>query len=132
MKKKAVIIGIVLLVLVVCVVMIALLPGKVESFSVSDYTEQIENPNFHTDKQYAAVTDARGAKKIGQEALTERFGDNDDGYWFTWPRITVSYDEENDVWLIVKGNASLFPVEGGSLYVLIRSDGTEIAIWGEK
>lgn len=128
MKKGLLIIAVVLLSL--CVLggvafAIYVTPQYEGEFVVEEYTDKISNPNFHSGKTYAPITDKGSAVEVGKAAIIDRFGTQAEERIYR-----TKYHAEEDVWCISAQPKGI--VMGGSLYVLIRSDGTEVAIWGEK
>lgn len=100
-------------------------------FSVSDYSEEIENVNFQIEKTYGNITDYKSAAKVGKAAISERFNISDSSI-FEWIGCDVKYDEENDAYYVHTYHISPVPMFGGEHYLIIRSDGTVLSIWGEK
>ncbi len=106
-------------------------PSYGGEFSVSDFTETIENTNFHTDKNYGTITDYESAASAAKAAITERF-DWSDSTAADWKGCIVKYDKANDAYLVDTYDISALPKFGGGHIVIIKSDGTVLAIWGEK
>ena len=86
--------------------------------------------NFQTDNNYGKITDCKSAAIVGKKAIADRF-ENSEGGIFEWMGCTVQYDVENDTYYIrtYHINPNIF---GGAYDVIIKSDGTVLAIWGEK
>lgn len=105
-------------------------PKATGDFSVDEFAEYIQNEHFQTDKNYGEITDFKSAAKAGKMAIAERF-ENCDGSIFEWMSCGVQYDKENDAYYVRTHHTAPF-VKGGAYDVIIRSDGTVIAIWGEK
>ena len=129
MKKGLLITGIV----VACLVLLGgvafaiyVTPQYEGEFVVEEYADKISNPNFHSGKTYAPITDKDSAVEVGKAAIIDRFGTQAEERIYR-----TKYHAEEDVWCISAQPKGIM-VMGGSLYVLIRSDGTEVAIWGEK
>ena len=99
-------------------------------FSINEYKEEIENLNFKTEKKYERITDFRSAAKVGKTAISERF-DHSDGSIFEWMGCSVHFDNDSDTYYVRTYHVMPF-VLGGAYNVLIQSDGTVLAIWGEK
>ncbi len=127
---------------IICAVLIALAaaffsfrflltrPGYTGVFSVSDFEEYTENENFRTGSDYGPIPDWRSAAAAGKAAIADRF-ENSEGSIFEWMGCTVRYDEENDAYEI--RTYHVFPIMFGGAYdVILKSDGTVLAIWGEK
>ena len=132
MKKILIILGIIIVSIVVVffsVFFIVTAPKDVGEFSVNDFSEEIANVNFHTEKNYGVINDYKSAAKAGKNAIAERFG-NSSGNIFEWMGCDVCYDRENDSYYIRTYHINLL-ILGGAYDVLIKSDGTIIAIWGE-
>ena len=133
MKKAIIISGsIILAVLVVffSLYFISITPKDTGKFSVDEFVEYIQNPHFQTDKNYGEIADYKSAAKAGKAAIAERF-ENSEGGLFEWMGCSIKYDSENDAYYI--RTYHLTPLmKGGAYDVVIKSDGTVLAIWGEK
>ncbi len=106
-------------------------PAYTGEFSISEFSEEIQNVSFHVEKTYGSANDYKSAAVAGKAVINERF-ESSDGSIFEWRGCDVKYDKENDVYHVRTYNISLFPVFGGAYDVIIKSDGTILAIWGEK
>ncbi len=105
-------------------------PNDAGMFSVSAFQDEIENPYFHTERTYGPITDYKSAANAGKKAIADRF-EYSNGSIFEWMGCDVRYDAQNDAYYIrtYHLNPLMF---GGAHDVILRSDGTVIAIWGEK
>ena len=133
MKKVIIISGsIILAVLVVffSLYFISITPKDTGKFSVDEFVEYIQNPHFQTDKNYGEIADYKSAAKAGKAAIAERF-ENSEGGIFEWMGCTVQYDVENDIYYIRTYHINP-NILGGAFDVIIKSDGTVLAIWGEE
>ena len=133
MKKVAIIIVAVITVLVVLPTSLFFAltaPQDKGAFSVGEFCDELENENFQTDKTYNTIKDYKSAAKIGKTAIADRF-ENANGSIFRWMGCDVQDDEKNDAYYIRTYRLSPF-VMGGAYDVIIQSDGTVLAIWGEK
>ena len=99
-------------------------------FSVDEFAEYIQNEHFQTDNNYGEITDYKSAAKAGKAAIAERF-ENANGSIFKWMGCSVQYDAESDAYYI-RTYQMFPPVFGGAYDVIIKSNGTVLAIWGEK
>lgn len=107
------------------------IPKYKGEFSVDDFTAVTGNSEFHTNEVYDNIADYQSAAEIGKAAIADRF-DNAEGSLLEWKGCDVQYDSSNDVWHIRSYPFSILPMFGGEHNVLLRSDGTVMAIWGEK
>ena len=105
-------------------------PKSTGEFSVDEFTEYIQNQHFQTDKKYGEITDYTSAAKAGKTAIAERF-ENSEGGLFEWMGCSVQYDKANDAYYVCTYHIAPFWM-GGVYDVIIQSDGTVLAIWGEK
>ena len=132
--KKAIIISssIILAVLVVffSLYFISTTPKDTGEFSVDEFAEYIQNQHFQTDKNYGEITHYKSAVKAGKVAIAERF-ENSEGGLFEWMGCSVQYDKENNAYYVRTYHTSPL-VMGGAYDVIIQSDGTVLAIWGEN
>ena len=134
MKKMTAILGISILVIVIGIFSVYFTltaPKDKGEFSVSDYSEEIGNVNFQTEKTYDNITDYKSAAQAGKMAISERL-EGLEGSVFKWIGCDVQYDSENDAYYVRTYDISPVPVSGGSYGVIMKSDGTVLAIWGEK
>ena len=133
MKKAMIISGSVILAIAVLfftLYSVLTAPKNAGDFSIDNFTEYIENEHFQTDKNYGNITDYKSAAAAGKTAIAERF-ENSEGSLFEWMDCSVQYDAESDAYYI-RTYQMFPPVFGGAYDVIIRSDGTVLAIWGEK
>ena len=133
MKKATIISGsiiIAILVIFFSLYFVATAPKNAGDFSVDTFAEYIENEHFKTDKTYGKITDYKSAAVAGKNAISDHF-ENADGGIFAWRGCAVKYDEKSDAYF-VETYQILPPVFGGAYGVIIQSDGTVLAIWGEK
>ena len=105
-------------------------PKNAGEFSLGDYSYYTEEINFQTDKNYESITDYKSAAKAGKVAISERF-EGYDNKIFRWMGCHVRYDKENDAYHIRTYRISIVPMLGGAFDVIMKSDGTVLAIWGE-
>lgn len=105
-------------------------PKDAGNFSVDNYAEYIQNKHFQIDNNYGKITDYKSAAAAGKKAIADRF-ENSEGSVFEWMGCSVQYDAESDAYYI--RTYHLAPLMMGGAYdVIIHSDGTVLAIWGEK
>ncbi len=133
MKKAVMISGSIILVVLVVffsLYFISTAPKDVGDFSVDEFAEYIQNEHFQTDKNYGEITDYKSAAKAGKAAIAERF-ENSEGGLFEWMGCSVQYDKVTDVYYVRTYHTAPF-IMGGAYGVIIQSDGTVLAIWGEK
>ncbi len=134
MMKKAIIIisSIVLAILVLFIVLYFALtaPRFAGDFSTNEFQEEVDNINFRTEINYGKIDDYKSAAKAGKNAIADRF-ENSDGGILEWMGCSVQYDDKNDAFYIRTYHVNPL-VMGGAYNVIIQSDGTVIAIWGEK
>jgi hypothetical protein len=131
-----------ILVICLCVVLIILIavfvlyvfataPKYEGEFLLEVYEEEIKNQNFQMETTYGEIIDYKFAAKVGQKAISDRFSDAESSL-LKWRGCLVSYDKENDVYHVLSYPIAVIPMFGGSYEVLIKSDGTILAIWGNK
>ena len=133
MKKAIIILSAIILVFLVAffaLYFILTTPKDTGAFSVDNYAEYIQNENFQTDANYGTITDWKSAAIAGKKAIAERFEYSEGGF-FEWMGCSVQYDAESDAYYI-RTYQIFTPVFGGAYDVIIQSDGTVLAIWGEK
>ncbi len=105
-------------------------PRFAGDFSITEFQEEIDNIYFQTGINYGKIDDDRSAASAGKKAIADRFEDSNGGI-FEWMGCSVRYDAENDAYYI--GTYPLDPfMVGGAYNVILKSDGTVLAIWGEK
>ena len=133
MKKAIIILSAIILVFLVAffaLYFILTAPKSTGAFSVDNYAEYIQNENFQTDENYGTITDWKSAVIAGKKAIADRF-ENSEGGIFEWRECSVRYDVESDAYYVRTYHVAPF-VLGGAFDVIIQSDGTVLAIWGEK
>ena len=109
---------------------VATAPKNAGSFSVDKFAGYIENEHFQTDKNYGKITDNTSAAAAGKTAISDRF-ENAEGSIFEWMGCRVRYDQECSAYYVRTFHVNP-RVLGGAYDVIIQSDGTVLAIWGEK
>ncbi len=133
MKKTIIIFGSIILAIIVLffsLYFVATAPKNAGDFSTDRFTEHIENEDFQIDKNYGKITDYKSAAAVGKTAISDRF-ENSEGGLFEWMGCSVKYDRVNDTYYVRTYHVAPF-VLGGAYDVIIQSDGTVLAIWGEK
>lgn len=132
--KKTIMISIILIFIILFAFLsfylISTTPKYVGDFNVVEFSEYIENESFQIDKNIGKITDYKSAAKVGKSLIAERF-ENSNGNIFEWMGCDVQHDKENDIYFVRTYHVSS-RVKGGAFDVIIRSDGTVLAIWGEK
>ena len=106
-------------------------PKNDGEFSVDDFADTIKIFAYQGDQKYDAPTDYKSAGKIGIKAINEAYGKYSKNSIVDWMGCDVQYDEENETYYVrtYHFNPNLF---GGAYDVIIKSDGTILAMWGEK
>ena len=133
MKKAIIILSAIILVFLVAffaLYFILTAPKSTGAFSVDNYAEYIQNENFQTGNNYGKITDNKAAAITGKKAIADRF-ENSEGGIFEWMGCSVRYDGESDAYYVRTYHVAPF-VLGGAFDVIIQSDGTVLAIWGEE
>lgn len=125
---SAVILGVIILFF--CLYFALTTPIFIGDFSTNDFSEEIENINFQTENNYGNIHDYKSAAQAGKKAIADRF-ENSEGGIFEWMGCSVQYDTESDVYFVRTYHLEPFMM-GGAYDVIIKSDGTVLAIWGEK
>ena len=131
-KKSMAITSVILIILLVFfgVYFVLSAPKFAGNFTVSDFGEYLENEDFQTDINYGEITDYRIAANAGKKAIAECF-ENAEGGIFEWMGCFVYYDLESDTYYICTYHLLPF-INGGAYDVILKSDGTILAVWGEK
>ncbi len=106
-------------------------PKDKGDFSVGNFSEEIELFGVENDKNYGSITDYKSAAKVGKLVIDEEFGENSAGSAFKWVGCDVRYDKENEMYYIRTYHISPL-VLGGAYDVIIKADGTILAVWGEE
>jgi len=93
------------------------------------------NRRYYSNKGFAICVkwfskNYKTAAKAGKNAIAEHF-ENSNGNIFEWMSCDVCYDRENDLYYVRTYYVNPL-IAGGAYDVIIKSDGTIIAIWGEK
>lgn len=99
------------------------------SFSVDAYAAHIANPHFQSRYTYGPIENYRQAGQAGIQAVTDRFQEQ---VSLSLRGCIVYYDSQNDIWHVQLHWTSPLVTFGGGYSVLLKSDGTVLAIWGEK
>ena len=105
-------------------------PRDAGDFLARDYADYISDIHCQSDQIYAPISDVKSAGKIGRKALADRFPASRNGL-FRWMVCDVQYNERNDMWYI-RANSRFAPELGGDYHVIMRANGTVVAIWGDK
>ena len=100
---------------------------KVRCFSLEDYSEFVDTPIGYQDSHLGKITTASDAKKAAVKVFRDVYAD--DFLMQTVPYI-VSYDSENNVWLVQAGK--YFIPEWGAHIIIDASDGKILGLWNYK
>lgn len=131
-KKKVFLIVLALVVALIAAMIVYVVVDyhTVKPFALQDYAEYVdhfaENEHFrpYMDAYEAEpVEDAQAAKQVAEALFTTIYGESEEPY-------SVYYDDAEGVWY-VRGFKSPFAL-GGVAEILIRTDGTILAIWHGK
>lgn len=134
MKKAWCICGAALLTLAVAFMASYILmtaPSDGGTFSLETYTDELANPDFQTTDVCEPVTDYRSAAAEGKKAMAAHFSVPEGNLW-QWKGCLVEYDPLSDAYHVQWYRISLLPMFGGGHHVILKSDGTVLAIWGSK
>ena len=131
MKKKSnKLITVFLIILIIFIVVALVRVFYYSTFSIEDYDQQVKRCS-ERDMGYTQRIDN---KLDALNAIDEVFSfSTDDANYF----YTVSYDKQNDCWLVIGDSAIIYNfiycgrVTGGRRGAIIKSDGTVIAGWVE-
>lgn len=106
-------------------------PKNSGEFCVDEFSAEIEQFAFTDDENYGNISDYKSAAKVGRTVIDDSFGKNSNGSIFKWMGCDVQYDPQNEIYHVriyhVDPN-----VKGGAYNAIIKSNGTILAIWGEK
>ncbi len=133
MRKALIVIGSIILavsVLFICVYFALTTPKFIGDFSVDEFRKEMDNVHFQTEINYGKIDDYKSAANAGKKAISDRFEDSD-GSIFKWMGCSVQYDAENDSYHVSTFRLAFF-MKGGGYKVILKSDGTVLAIWGVK
>ena len=100
---------------------------QVKEFSLEDYSEFIQTPSTYNEPYLGKIDTQFEARKAALMVFREVYADY--SIAITPPYI-VSYDSENDVWLIQAG--MYFIPEGGAHIIINASDGEILGLWNYK
>ena len=133
MKKSIIITSVILLVVIAffSTYFILTSPKNKGEFSIDNFSKEIELFDFKNDKKHELITDYKSAAKVAKTVIDEEFGENSTGSVFEWIGCDVRYDKENEIYHIRTYHISP-RVLGGAYNVIIKADGTALAMWGEK
>ena len=134
MKKSVIVITVIILIFAVAffsAYFILTFPKNNGEFSIDDFAEEIEMFAYQGDKKYEEPTDYKVAGKIGIKAINEEFGEYSKASIVDWMGCDVQYDKENEIYYVRTYHINPLIIEG-AYNVIIKSDGTVLAIWGEK
>ena len=133
MKKRIMTFAVIIIAIIIAFFsfyFIVTIPKNAGEFSVDDFTECVENENFQTEQNYGKITDYKSAAAAGKKAISDRF-ENSEGGLFEWRGCSVRHDPKNNAYYVC--TYQIFPpVMGGGFCVILRADGTVLAIWGVK
>ena len=132
-KKIAIILSVILIFWIAIGIWFNFLPpfGNVRDFSIDEYSEILpkdvkaenESGNVYLGEDLTAFQIRQKAKKVFRLVF-------DDYPMGKHPPYIISYDKENDIWLV---QAGLWGFAGGGAHILINgSDGRILYIWNYK
>lgn len=100
---------------------------KVRRFSLEDYSEFTNAPTWYQESHLGKIDTASEARKAAVKVFRDVYAD--DFLAQTFPYV-VSYDSENDVWLVQAGK--YFIPERGAHIIIDASDGEILGLWNYK
>lgn len=106
-------------------------PVDGKPFALSDYGDILAMKEFSSDLQMGAIADGKDAAEKAEAVWLEVYGDTVEDE----KPYVVSRDDENGVWFVTGSLPSDRwggSVRGGTACILIRDDGTVLAVWHEK
>ena len=132
MKKTIIITAVFLLIIigVLSAYFISTSPKNKGEFCVDDYSEEIEEFSNVNSNNYGNISDWKSAAEVGKIAIEEIFGERAHGSFFKWMGCDVQYDPQKDVYYVRTYRIAL--IFGGAYDVIMKADGTVLAMWGEK
>ena len=134
MKKAWIVLTIVVLSFIVIFLSaywIATAPMNAGEFSLDEFAWEIENFAYQGDKTYGEFDNRREAARIGKQVIAEHFEAYSKGSVLEWVGCSVAYDAQNNVYHVRTFYLTPFMM-GGAHDVVLHTDGTVIALWGEK
>ena len=135
MRKKLIIIIIAIILLLTTVFFsvycIFTAPKYKGEFSIGDFSDTIELFPFSGNKNYGKIRDYKSAGQIGKNIINEFYGEYSEGSIIDWMGCDVQYDPQNDIYYVRTYHINPL-ILGGAYDVIIRSDGTVLAMWDEK
>ncbi len=98
-------------------------------FSLDEYSGHVDTYLGNHDRLYGTIETAEDARAVAERILQEEYRAK--GYYAgTSKPLTVSFDEEKQVWL-VQATKCIF-VKAGVHILLNKEDGRVLAIWMDK
>lgn len=134
MKKRIAMIFVVILLFVAIFILsyfVFTAPKYDGEFLLDDFSDVIESFPFPGHKTYGKIIDYKSAGEIGKNIIDEFYGGYSKGSIIEWMGCKVQYAPQHDVYYIRIYHISPLVI-GGAYDIIIRSDGTVLAIWGEK
>ena len=97
-----------------------------QEFDLADYSETLST--FPSDFKTEPIDSVSGVKKAAKTVWKDMF----DGFISSDINYSYSYyfDKTNDVWMVRRKDKTID--FGGAMCLIIKSDGTALAAWGEK
>ena len=98
----------------------------VQEFDLADYSETLSTfPSDFKTGPINSVSDVKKAAKTVWKDMFDGFVSSDINYSYTF-----YFDKSNDVWMVRRQDKTVD--FGGTMCLIIKSDGTALAAWGEK
>lgn len=123
-------IGILITALIIAYFTCSLFYG-VRNFSLEDYSGFIDEPptwyEKHEGTDWGKIDTASEARKVAVKVFREVYYDNSVA---KTPPYIVSYDSQNDAWLVQAGMC--FVPEWGAHVIISASDGKILGLWNYK
>jgi hypothetical protein len=134
MKKKLIVSAVLIIVAAIVTVNISIVAGtprKSGYFSITDYVDQLKNPDFQSIATFGLLAKSDQALAAARELFEQRFSYE--------PKISLTdpvaweirQDKETGAWY-VKSYKVLPFTEGSTYHAILSSGGTVLAVWVEK
>ncbi len=100
---------------------------EVQSFSLEDYSNFLDAPTGYKETHLGKIDTPKEARKSAVKIFREVYAEY---FLAQTPPYIVSYDSENDVWLVQAGKS--FIPRWGAHIIINASDGEILGLWNYK
>ena len=134
MKKKLIVSAVIIVLAAILTLNISIFAGtprKSGYFSIYDYIDQLEDPNYQSLASFGLLAKSDQALQAAKTLFEQRFSYDPDVSLISPVAWEIRQDKDTGAWLVKSYKVLPFN-KGGSYNVIFSAGGTVLAVWSEK